>query len=100
MADILDRAEREERPVMVLSTAPSVTGEAPRASRLMRAAEARTIAGAIVPKSWPVDRGATLAALDSVTFQQQAAIVYLSDGVEDGQPSPYSSGCSASAAST
>jgi hypothetical protein len=88
MADILDRAEREERPVMVLATAPTVTGEAPRASRLMRAAEARTIAGAIVPKSWPVDRAATLAALDGVTFQQQAAIVYLSDGVEDGQSFP------------
>lgn len=85
MADILDRAEREERPVMVLTTAATVTGEAPRASRLMRAAEARALAGAIVPKSWPVDRAAALAALDGVSFPQQAAIVYLSDGVEDGQ---------------
>jgi hypothetical protein len=85
MADIVDRAEREERPVMVLATAPTVTGEAPRASRLMRAAEARTMAGAIVPKSWPVDRAGALAALDGISFPQQAAIVYLSDGVEDGQ---------------
>lgn len=85
IADILDRAEREERPVMVLATAPTVTGEAPRASRLMRAAEARTIAGAIVPKSWPVDRAASLAALEGISFPQQAAVVYLSDGVEDGQ---------------
>jgi hypothetical protein len=85
MADILDRAEREERPVMVLATAPTITGEAPRASRLMRAAEARTITGAIGPKPWPVDRVAALASLDGVTFPQQAAVVYLSDGVEDGQ---------------
>lgn len=88
MADILDRAEREERPVMILTTAPTVTGEAPRASRLMRAAEARALAGAIVPKSWPVDRAAALAALDGITFDQQAAIVYLSDGIEDGQSFP------------
>lgn len=85
MADILDRAEREERPVMILATASTVTGEPPRASRLMRAAEARSIAGAIVPKSWPVDRAAATAALDGISFPQQAAIVYLSDGVEDGQ---------------
>jgi Domain of unknown function (DUF4159)/Aerotolerance regulator N-terminal len=85
MADILDRAEREERPVMVLATAPTVTGEPPRASRLMRAAEARTIAGAIVPKPWPVDRAASLASLEGVSFPQQAAVVYLSDSVEDGQ---------------
>jgi hypothetical protein len=85
MADILDRAEREERPVMVLATAPSVTGEPPRASRLMRAAEARTVAGAITPKPWPVDRAAALASLEGVTFPQQAAVVYLSDSVEDGR---------------
>jgi len=85
IADILDRAEREERPVMVLATAPTVTGEAPRASRLMRATEARTLAGAITPKSWPVDRAAAITALENVTFPQQAAVVYLSDGVEDGQ---------------
>jgi Domain of unknown function (DUF4159)/Aerotolerance regulator N-terminal len=85
MADILDRAEREERPVMILATAPTVTGESPRPSRLMRATEAKTIVGAIMPKSWPVDRAAALAALEGVSFPQQAAIVYLSDGVEDGQ---------------
>ena len=85
MADILDRAERDERPVMVLSTAPTVTGEPPRASRLMRAAEARTVTGAIVPKPWPVDRSAALASLEGVSFPQQAAIIYLSDSIEDGR---------------
>lgn len=85
MADILDRAEREERPVMILATAPTVTGEAPRASRLMRAAEAKALVGALAPKSWPVDRAAALASLEGVSFPDQAAVVYLSDGLDDGQ---------------
>src|SRR5262245_51263612 len=58
IADLIDRAEREERPVMLLTTAPSLTGEAPRASRLMRAADARGPATAIEPKPWPIDRAA------------------------------------------
>jgi hypothetical protein len=69
----------------VLATAATVTGEPPRASRLMRAAEARTVTGAIVPKPWPVDRAAALASLEGVSFPQQAAVIYLSDSIEDGQ---------------
>ncbi len=83
IADLIDRAEREERPVMLLSTAPSLTGEAPRASRLMRATEARTLATAIEPKPWPTDRGASLAALENTGLSGQASVVYLSDGLND-----------------
>ena len=82
MADLLDRAERDERPVMVLATAPTVTNDPPRASRLMPATEARSLVAALAPKPWPVDRNAALAALEGVSFPTQAAVVYLSDNLD------------------
>ena len=84
IADLLDRAEREERPVAILTTAPTITGEPPRMSRLMRASEAKALAAALAPKPWPVDRSAALAALRGVSFPAQASIAYLSDGIDDG----------------
>jgi Domain of unknown function (DUF4159)/Aerotolerance regulator N-terminal len=84
----LDQAEREARAAMVLTTAPGLSGEAPRASRLITAAAARTLLGALEPKPWPADRAAALAAIDAAAPPQAAAVFYLGDGLEDPALAP------------
>ena len=86
--ELLDRAEREERNVIVLRTAPSSEGEGPRPSRLMRASEARTLVGAIEPQSWPVDRKAALDNLADLTLPAHTAVYYIVDGIADDALSP------------
>jgi hypothetical protein len=85
MVDVLERAGRDDRAVILLTTAPPETadGPAPTAGRLMRADEALTIVRALAPKPWPVDRAAALAALAGVTVED-ADVLWLSDGIEDG----------------
>jgi hypothetical protein len=58
MKDLLDRAERESRSVMLLTTAPRADGQPITVSGLLTAAEARGMVEALVPLPWPVDRAA------------------------------------------
>ena len=64
---LIDRAERDDRAVIVLTTAPAPGSEALRASGLMRSAAARRLVRAIRPKSWPTDRKAALAAAAKIS---------------------------------
>jgi hypothetical protein len=82
---LLDRAERANRPTMLLTTATGLAGEAPRPSRLARVAETRALAAALQPKPWPVDRAAARRAVETIAVDAPATVVYLGDGVEDGQ---------------
>ncbi|MBL8699131.1 MAG: DUF4159 domain-containing protein, partial [Alphaproteobacteria bacterium] len=82
---LLDRAERANRPTMLLATAPTLSGDAPRATRLARASDTRSVASALQPKPWPVDREAARRALDAVQIGAGATVVYLSDSIEDPQ---------------
>ena len=84
----IDRAERDGRPALLLTTAPTLLGEAPRAGRLGRAAEMRPTALALQPKPWPVDRVAAAKAFDDVSLGAPATLVYLADGIDDGQLAP------------
>jgi hypothetical protein len=84
----LDQAEREGRAVMVLATSPNLSGEAPRPSRLITAADARALLGALEPKPWPADRAAALAAIEAAAPAQAASIFYLGDGLEDPNLAP------------
>ncbi|MCZ8309884.1 MAG: DUF4159 domain-containing protein [Magnetospirillum sp.] len=79
----LDGAERDQRAVMLLATAPNAAGEPPRPSRLLTAGEARPLVGALEPKPWPVDRVAARATLEAVAPSQAALVQYFSDGLED-----------------
>ena len=79
--DLLNQADRDGRPAMLLTTAPGETGEGPRGTDLMPAADVRTIAQSLSPMPWPADYQAfarTVAALD---FDQAVDTVWLSDGV-------------------
>ncbi|MGB0630828.1 MAG: DUF4159 domain-containing protein [Alphaproteobacteria bacterium] len=81
MNELLDQAEREDRPVHVLATAVAAPGEPVQISKLMPAADARRIITALAPKPWPVDRTAALAALDGVAVTGSAHVVWLANGV-------------------
>ena len=79
---VLDRAERAGRLVVLLSTAPSEGGVAPRASAALPVADARPLLDALRPKPWAVDRVAALAA---AAQSGAGGVVAISDGVTQGE---------------
>lgn len=83
MTEIIDRAERQERPVVVLATAAAAPSEPPRPTGLLRPAEARGLADALTPRPWPSDLGGALAGLRDQRFTGSAYAVWLSDGLHD-----------------
>src|SRR5690606_2336603 len=78
---LLAQAEREDRPVVVLTTAPSEQDAPPAVTGLLSATEARRLVQGLKPKPWPVDRGATLAAVETLDLPARAHVVWLSDGL-------------------
>lgn len=85
MLDLIGEAEREQRPVVLLTTAPHADGQPPAASSLLSAAEARRQIQALRPKPWPTDRAAALGALDGLQFEASPAVVWFSDGIAAGR---------------
>jgi hypothetical protein len=82
--ELLDQAEREGRPVVLLTTAPSALGEPAAASGLLTATEARRRIQGIGPKPWSTDRAAALAAAEAIELAGSAHVVWLSDGLAEG----------------
>lgn len=83
MEAVTDRADREGRAVVVVTTAP-------RSSRadgdifvsdLLRPGEARDVVRGLQPRPWPVDRAAASAALDDLDTQGSAHVVWFSNGI-------------------
>jgi len=89
LSSLVDRADREDRSLIMLATAPSIAGDPPRATRLMAARELRPHVDALEPKPWPVDRAAAATALDAVAIGAAATIVYLGDGLDDPALAPF-----------
>lgn len=82
--EILDQADRAGRPVVLLPTAPPASGDPLQASLLMPAADARTLAAALRPKPWGVDRQAAVRAAGELKIAENSAEVFwLSDGIGD-----------------
>ena len=80
---LIQRAERANRPVVLIGTAPAPL-DAPAVRRgAMRPDEARTLLRAFRPKPWPTDRAATVTAIDQQQVDPGAYVVWLSDGLED-----------------
>jgi hypothetical protein len=88
MADLVDQAERGNRDLIVVATAPDAAGEKPRPSNLMRPADARRITQSLAPMPWPTDRAAVLEALRGLQVQGSAHTVWLSDGLSDAAAQP------------
>ena len=86
MDGALGRAERAGRPVMILPTAAPADGAPLAPSKLLSAQDARAIAQAMQPKPWPVSRAAAREAADKIELpNDSASVVWLSDGLEDGE---------------
>ena len=82
--DLLRQAEREDRQITLVTTAPLESDQPMPRLAPVRAADARAAAQALQPKPWPGDRKAALARLQELPLPQGTASVWLSDGVEDG----------------
>ena len=80
---LLDIAERDNRAVVLLTTARQPGGEAPIAIGPQRAAEIRSRVQALAPKPWPVDRAAARQALEKLPLSGAAQAVYYADGLDD-----------------
>jgi hypothetical protein len=83
LADVLAEAEREDRQVVLVATAPPATNEPAAPLTPMRATDARAAVQALQPKPWPVDRRAALARLEAFSLGDATAAFWLSDGVAD-----------------
>ena len=74
----LDRADRDRRPALLLTTARSEANAAPKLTPSMPVPELRPRLAAVRPKPWPPDRAAAAAALAGV---RAGAVLLLSDGI-------------------
>lgn len=92
LENLLDRAERDRRPVAVVTTAPiaaldSAEDGGPAAVRLMRPDEARDLIASLQPKPWPTNRSGALRALwdaDITRNQPPGQVVWLTNGLDEG----------------
>jgi hypothetical protein len=82
--DILAEAEREDRQIVLVTTAPLASDEPAQALQPVRAADARAAVQALQPKPWPADRATALKRLEAMPLPQGAATVWIGDGIEEG----------------
>jgi len=82
--DVLAAALREDRQIVLVTTAPFASDEPAPPLAPIRAADARAAVEALRPKPWPSDRQAALARLEAMPLPQGGMTVWLSDGIEDG----------------
>src|SRR5215470_236617 len=85
MTDLIDRAEREERSVMLLTTAPRADGQPIAASGLMTATQARGVVQGLTPQPWATDRRSALTAVERLKPESPINSVWISDGVVTGK---------------
>jgi hypothetical protein len=83
LAELLAEAEREDRQVVLVTTAPTGMDEPATPLRPVRAADAGAAVQAMLPKPWPVDRRAALARLEALSLPEASSAVWLSDGIAD-----------------
>ena len=82
--EVLDRAERENRPVRLATTAGGIGGGPVGFSDPLRAEEARDILRAVEPAPWAADHRALLAAAEELSVDGSAHVVWFGDGIETG----------------
>jgi hypothetical protein len=82
--DLLAEAEREDRQIVLITTAPLATGQPAPPLQPVRAVDARAAVKAVAPKPWSVDRQAALARLKDLPLSDGTGAVWVGDDVEDG----------------
>ena len=83
--DLLAEAEREDRQVVLVTTALNAGDEPAPALRPVRAADARAAVQALLPKPWPTDRRAALTRLEALSLPEANSAIWVSDGIADGR---------------
>ena len=83
MEELVGQADRQNRPVILLTTAPPASGETIKASPPLPPAEARRLIQALEPLPWPTDRAAALEVVRGLAAKGSAHTVWLSDGLGD-----------------
>ncbi len=78
---LVDQAERQSRPIVIVPTAPTADGKAPSPLTLLRPAEARGELERLQPKPWPVDRAAAAARLDELETGPNGIVYWAGDGI-------------------
>src|SRR5437762_7215878 len=81
--EILAEAEREDRQIVLLTTAPLASDEAPPLQPV-RAVDARAAVQALQPKPWPSDRAAALKRLEAMPLPQGGAALWIADSIDEG----------------
>ncbi|HIJ62171.1 MAG TPA: DUF4159 domain-containing protein [Rhodospirillaceae bacterium] len=81
--DWLREAERQSRPVALLTTAPPADGGPVPSPRLRSPGEAKAAAEAVVPHPWPTDHRAAVKALDAAALPPPLRVLWLADGLDD-----------------
>ncbi|MFQ5765549.1 MAG: BatA domain-containing protein, partial [Rhodospirillales bacterium] len=87
LTTLVDQAERDGRPVVAITTAPTADEAPPAAVRMMAAADARRLFRIMQPKPWPTDREAALGPLlesRALAETRPGDVIWLADGLEEG----------------
>src|SRR5215468_6533310 len=92
MAELIAQAEREDRQVALVDTAPLPGGEAARPASIQRPTDAGAAAQALIPRPWPVDRSAALARLQGLALNGTANVVWVSDGLASEDATSFAEG--------
>ncbi|MEM8988237.1 MAG: DUF4159 domain-containing protein, partial [Pseudomonadota bacterium] len=87
IAAAVDGAVRDNRPVILATTAPTARAETP--FRLLSPEEAQSLAATLLPKPWAPDRAALAEQIDALQrlvsgAPGEAEILWLSDGLDHG----------------
>ena len=77
----IDRAERDNRPVALLTTARDRDGRQPTVMGPFKGVAARGVISALQPKPWPVDRAGSIRALNSFSAEGSIPVIWFSDGL-------------------
>ncbi|HKT17342.1 MAG TPA: DUF4159 domain-containing protein [Stellaceae bacterium] len=89
---LVAQADREGRNVVLLPTAPLPGAAAPPPLSVLRPADAHAAVTELAPMPWPEDRQAALARLEKLDLGGAADLVWLSDGIDDGEAASFAQG--------
>lgn len=90
MQQLINRAEREGRSLMILPTAAPDDGSPIKVLGPVTAQEARQITLQMKPLPWAADRQSALESLNEIHEQKPSAIIWLSNGLSDQAALPLS----------
>jgi hypothetical protein len=86
--DLVAAAERRDRDVAILTTAPDPDGTAPGSLSFVNARQAAGRLDQVEPRPWPVDRAAAAEAVAGLAVSSGFETVWITDGVDDAGRMP------------